>query len=569
MKMKNNLKGAKPSKVITDLRHLVSSSAEVFGDRNFYLYKKDGEYVGYSFRRLWEEMNYIGTAFSLLGIMGKTVAVCGDTHPYYINTYFATVNGNGIIVPIDKELSPDAIVDFLVLSEAEVFVYTKSRNNLATIVAERVPSIRYFIPIEPDEDSIFSEKVISMEKILEMGKAAMEEGDTTYTSVELDMEKPCAILFTSGTTGTSKGVMLCQRNLTTATNSACQSMPYDDKATFVCVLPIHHTYEMTAQHLGALNIGGEILINDSLKHVMKNFALQKPNTLALVPLFVETMYNRIWDSIRKKGKEKLVRNMIKVSNGLLAVGIDMRRKFFGEILAAFGGNLTSIVCGGAPLSPKLVEDFYAFGITILEGYGITECSPLVAVNRAGDIKLHSVGKPVENCEVKIDKQSDEDETGEILVKGGNVMLGYYKNPEATAEVFTEDGWFRTGDIGYIGDEGHIFITGRKKNVIILSNGKNVFPEELEEYLSAVPEILESVVLARKNENGEEIITALTVPNMELLEGKTDDEIYALIKNAVNQINQKLPSFKQMRAIEIRKEPFERNTSKKIQRFKVK
>jgi long-chain acyl-CoA synthetase len=287
----------------------------------------------------------------------------------------------------------------------------------------------------------------------------------------------------------------------------------------------------------------------------------------LVPLFLETMHKKIWDEVRKKGMEKQLRALMKMNRALLAVRLDARNKIFGQVRAAFGGNLKSIVCGGAPLSPELIKDFYAFGITVLEGYGITECAPLVSVNSPGKIKFRSVGTPVKGCQVKIDK-NPEDETGEILVKGDNVMMGYYKNEEATAEVFTEDGWFRTGDIGYMDDDGYIFITGRKKNVIILSNGKNVFPEELEEYLATIPCILESVVLARKNDAGEQTITAIVVPNEELMEGKSKDEVYTEIKDAIQKINAKLPSFKQIRKIEVKNEKFERTTSKKIQRFKV-
>jgi long-chain acyl-CoA synthetase len=376
-----------------------------------------------------------------------------------------------------------------------------------------------------------------------------------------------ALLFTSGTTGTSKGVMLSNHNLTAATNASVLSMSYDDRNTFVSCLPPHHSYEITCGHFAIMDLGAQILINDSLKHVMKNFSSFKPNALMLVPLFVETMHKKIWEEVKKQGKTKQLRMLMKISNSMLALGIDKRETLFKQVLCAFGGNLKSIVCGGAPLSPELIKDFYAFGITVLEGYGITECAPLVAVNSPGKVKFHSVGTPVVGCQVKIDKE-DSEETGEILVKGENVMMGYYKNPEATAEVFTEDGWFRTGDIGYMDEEGYIFITGRKKNVIILSNGKNVFPEELEEYIGRVEIILESVVLCRENESGEKTITAIVVPNTAALEGKSDDEIYAKIKDEIADINKKLPSFKQIRKIEIRNEPFERTTSKKIKRFKV-
>ena len=568
MRMINNLKGAKPPKVITDLRHLVSSGAENFGDRTLYFYKeRNGEYTEYSYNRLWEEMNRLGTAFSLLGIGDAHIAVSGDTHPRWIATYLACVNGNGCIVPIDKELSVEATADFLKFGECVAFVYTAAQNDKARELASSCPEIRYFIAIEPQEDFRFDERVYSIDEVLEMGEHALAEGNNTYLNIELEMEKMSALIFTSGTTGTSKGVMLSHKNLTAATNASVLSMSYDDRNTFVSVLPPHHTYEITCGHLAIMDLGAQIFINDSLKHVLKNFKSFQPNALMLVPLFVETMHKRIWDEVRKKGLEKQMRALIKMNGALLAVRLDVRSKLFKQVNAAFGGNLKSIVCGGAPLSPELIKDFYAFGITVLEGYGITECAPLVSVNSPGKIKFHSVGTPVKGCTVMIDK-APEDETGEILVKGDNVMMGYYKNPEATAEVFTEDGWFRTGDLGYMDDDGYIFITGRKKNVIILSNGKNVFPEELEEYLATIPAILESVVLARTNDAGDQTITAIVVPNEEVLGDKNKDEIYAEIKAAVNNINRKLPSFKQIRKIEVRMERFERTTSKKIQRFKV-
>lgn len=568
MRMINNLKGARPPKVITDLRHLVESGAENFGDKTLYFYRDvNGEQAEYSYARLNSDIKAMGTAFHKLGISTKNVAVSGDTHPYYIATYITMVTGNGCIVPIDRDISIEATVDFLRLAECTAYVYTKAQREKAEKIAELMPEMQYFIPLEPDGDSVFSERVITIDQILEMGEKALEEGCTDFVNTELDMEKMSALLFTSGTTGTSKGVMLSHKNLAAATNASVLSMSYDDRNTFVSVLPPHHSYEMTCGHLAIMDLGAQIFINDSLKHVMKNFQNFKPNALMLVPLFLETMHKRIWEEVRKKGMEKQLRALMKMNSAMLACRIDVRSKLFQKVTGAFGGNLKSIVCGGAPLSPDLIKDFYAFGITVLEGYGITECAPLVAVNSPGKVKFHSVGTPVKGCQVMIDKADDE-ETGEILVKGDNVMMGYYKNPEATAEVFTEDGWFRTGDIGYMDEDGYIFITGRKKNVIILSNGKNVFPEELEEHLSYVPCILESVVLTRENDLGEQTITAIIVPNMDMFKDSTKDDIYADIKTAVNNINKNLPSFKQIRKIEVRYEPFERTTSKKIQRFKV-
>ena len=305
-----------------------------------------------------------------------------------------------------------------------------------------------------------------------------------------------------------------------------------------------------------------------LKHIMKNFAWYKPNALMLVPLIVETMHKKIWDEVKKRKMEKKLKFAMGLSNFLLFFGIDKRQKLFAQVTGAFGGNLKSIVCGGAPLSPQIIKDFYAFGITVLEGYGITECAPLVAVNSPGKVKFHSVGQPVKGCRVRIDKQDESDETGEICVSGDNVMMGYFKDPEATKEAFTEDGWFRTGDIGYIDNEGYIFITGRKKNVIILSNGKNVFPEELEEHIAPIPEILEAVVTVRET-NGEPVLTAICVPNPDLVTETDDEKVYALMKSKIEEVNKTLPSYKKMLRVEVRREPFERNTAKKIMRYKIK
>lgn len=361
--------------------------------------------------------------------------------------------------------------------------------------------------------------------------------------------------------------MLCQRNLTTATNSADQSMEYDDRNTFISFLPPYHTYEMTIGQFAIMNLGATIKINSSLKRTIKDMATFKPNTLMLVPLFVETMHKKIWDEIDKRGMRSKVRAAMKLSDAMLAVGIDMREKFFGQITSAFGGNLKSIVCGGAALNPQIIKDFYSFGILILNGYGITECSPLVSVNRPSGVRLGSVGVPVKNCTVRIDI-GDDGKTGEVLVKGDNVMLGYFNNPEATAEAFTEDGFFRTGDIGYMDKDGYIYLTGRKKNVIILSNGKNIFPEELEEYIYRIPGILESVVVGRKDENGEPRITAICVPDLAKFEGMSNEEIEKKIKAEITALNKKLPIFKQIAITEIRWEEFEKTASRKIKRFKV-
>ena len=569
MRMKNNLKGAVPVRPVENLRHIVYRNDEEYGDKTLYWYKEDREdFHEYSYHRMRVEVDAIGTAFAELGVMDAGIAITGDVHPRFFATYYAATTGGGYAVPIDRDIHPDQTVNFIIRAEAKAVVYTRNQNKKIAEIADLLPDVKYFIPIQPEENFRFSDKVKTIDEIIELGRESLEKGNRSFVDHKIDMSKMSALLFTSGTTGTAKGVMLSHKNLTAAANASVLSMSYDMNNTFVSILPPHHSYEITCGEMAIQMLGAEILINDSLKHIMKNFAWYKPNALMLVPLIVETMHKKIWDEVKKRKMEKKLKFAMGLSNFLLFFGIDMRQKLFAQVTGAFGGNLKSIVCGGAPLSPQIIKDFYAFGITVLEGYGITECAPLVAVNSPGKVRFHSVGQPVKGCRVRIDKQDESDETGEICVKGDNVMMGYFKDPEATKESFTEDGWFKTGDIGYIDKDGYIFITGRKKNVIILSNGKNVFPEELEEHIAPVPEILEAVVTVRET-NGEPVLTAICVPNPDLVTETDDERVYAIMKSKIDEINKTLPSYKKMLRVEVRREPFERNTAKKIMRYKIK
>lgn len=566
MKEKITFKSVSP---IKNLKELVESNAADFGDKPLYYYKDGKEVLPFSHNQMKNSVDGLGTAFNLLGIMGKNVAVIGDTSPYYMVAYYAAANGGGAIVPLDKELDNETIADFLRISEASALVYTESFNGRIGEIEALATSVKFFIPITPDDNFTPDERHESVSALIERGTKALADGNTVFTDFTPSEEALAALIFTSGTTGTSKCVMLSHKNLAAATNASCESMAhFGESNSFVSVLPMNHSYEVTTEHLALSHLGCSAYINDSIKNALRSFKSFKPTSLILVPLFVETIYKRIWKEIDKKGKRRTVKAGIKVSNALLKLGIDARRRLFKDVHEALGGNLSCIVCGGAPLSKELVRDFAAFGIQILEGYGITECSPLVAVNRYGKVRLGSVGTPVLGCTVKIDREEAET-TGEILVKGDNVMMGYLKNPEATAEVFTEDGWFRTGDIGYVDKDGYIFITGRKKNVIILSNGKNVFPEELEEHLYKNEIIGECVVIGRKADSGEIAITAVIYPSAELSKGKTEEEIHAAVKEAVDFTNKHLPTFKHIQSIEIRDTEFEKTTSKKIKRFLVK
>ena len=555
---------------IRDLATLIRENAESYGDSPCYVYKENKEVKEYSYKNMYENATKLGAALEKLNLLGKPIAVIGEADPAYMTTYYAVVNGNGIIIPLDKEITDDEIVNFLILSEAVAVVYTAGQNGRIATLADKLPGVEKFIPVSAEKETVEHERILPYTELLRIGEEFIASGESQYSKIEVDTEKCCAIIFTSGTTGTSKGVMLCQKNLCSNAASAANAIDFIGEGhRLVSVLPMNHTYEVTCCHLTAQFYGASVYLNDSLKYVLRNFQKFKPQLLVLVPLFVETMHKKIWAEIRAKGKEKLVRRMIKLSNALRKIGIDLRKKFFAQILNALGGELNGIVCGGAPLNPQLIKDFNDFGIDILEGYGITECSPLLAVNILGKERPRSVGPAVQSVTVRIDKDKPENETGEIVATGPNVMLGYYRNEEATAAVFTEDGWFRTGDIGYMDKDGYIYITGRKKNVIILSNGKNIFPEEIEEYLGKIEIIAESVIVGKPlPDSDEQVITALVYPDYEQLEGLSNDEIYEKISAEIESINRELPQYKQIRQIILRETEFEKTTSRKIKRYKL-
>ena len=556
---------------VTSLREMVVNVVNAVGDKDLYVYKEGKTEVHYTYPQFKTDCERFGTALNALGLAGRHVAVISETSAKVTVTYYGTICSGGVIVPMDKDVQIEQLVNFLNLAECAAIVYSATYAGVITAEAAKLPGVQLYVPMA-GEDSVdetlpHAPRVMGWDNLLALGANAIEAGDDSYYANPVDLEKMCAILFTSGTTGTSKGVMLSQGNLCAAAYASSMTTPYDSRTRLVSVLPQHHTYEMTCSHIAAINLGCSEFINDSLKYVMRNFANYQPNALVLVPLFVETIHKRIRDEIRKKGMEKKVAFGKKLALTLLPLGIDIRPKLFSQITSALGGKVESIICGGAPVSPEILRDFYAYGITIYEGYGITECAPLLACNVPGEKpRFGSVGKPVYGVTLKIDKADPADETGEILAKGPNVMLGYYKNEEATREVFTEDGWFRTGDIGYIDRDGYVYITGRKKNVIILSNGKNVFPEELEEHLSHSDLIKESVVIGRPDESGEIAITALIYPDPDLMEGKSPEEIESAIRAEVDNINRSLPSFKHMSVVEVRDTEFEKTTSKKIKRF---
>ena len=569
------MKYKKTERIYTPVESMAHFATKIgkFGDRTAYRYfDRQRNLHSLTYKNLAAKFLQQAAGYSAAGLAGKRIAVIGETSVEWVCSYVAAIAAGGVAVPMDRELEVSEIEGFLEFAEVDAIVYSQSFNEKFENLAKGHPTVKTLIPMEPPKGFVATDRILPYETLMDMGEEEVKKG---YKYPESnDPERMVEMLFTSGTTGSSKCVMLCEKNVIAVVNSACASVNFSSNDSIVSVLPIHHTYELAIM-LAGLNYGMNIAINDSLKRVLKNFAIFKPTGLVLVPLFVSTMNRKIWEEAKKGKKDRLLKNLTKVSRVMRGARLDMRETFFKQVNAAFGGRLKKIVCGGAPLNPELFDTFAEFGIDISEGYGITECAPLIAVSPYYAPKKGSVGPAVPCCTVRIDSDYQNDKgyyEGEIQVQGDNVMLGYYKNPEETAKVFTEDGWFCTGDVGYMDKDGYIFITGRKKNVIVLENGKNVFPEEIEEYLSQIETIAECVVLGRKaSEGSDEItLTALVYPQMDKFDRNAQQaEIEETIRNQINKMNHKLVTYKQIRNVEFRSEPFEKTTSKKIKRHLVK
>lgn len=571
---------------LKNLYELVDRANNLFGDITAYRFNRTkDEEISITYNEYYHYVRKLTLAMNKIGVKDQKVVIMGETSIQWIATYMATIFAGGIIVPLDPGLLHEELINFINLAEAKVVVYSNTFEELFKEHESEMPSVEKFVmtnkalfTLEPDEEYV-DEKYISYRSLLTMGdelynKYNESDDESKFDFNDQDTEKLSVLLFTSGTTGTSKGVMLNQRNICAVENDihpVFSVLSTDD--LILSVLPPHHTYELATTMLAPFMFGATIAISDGIKYVVKNIKQYKPTVMTLVPLFASTFYKTIKKNVEKQGKTKKLKTGMKISKVLRFFGIDKRRALFKDLHEVFGGRLKYLIVGGAALSPEIVDFFHAIGIQMSQGYGITECAPLISVVPLDKYNRSSCGKPMDGVSVRIEKEREEDNYGEMVVTGKNVMLGYYNRPDLTAEVMTEDGWFRTGDYGYIDKKGYIYITGRKKNIIIASNGKNVFPEEIEEYIETIPYVAEVVVVGRECEKtGDVTIVAVVVPNFEECDahGLHDDEtIYEAINHSIHDLNQKLESFKHVGVVELRHEPFEKTASRKIKRFLVK
>ena len=569
-KVYNKKKTKKEYERVSDVRDLCGV-LQKHGSRIAFSYFGEGRRLqDITYREFYRMILRISAGLTTMGFSKKRIAIVGETSVEWVASYLSILAVGGTVIPLDKELEIDVIEGFMEQVDAEAIIYSGSFNGKFANAMENHPSLKTFIPIKPtDRELALSDKIIPFKDIIERGYPIASNG---YTLPPVEKREEVAeFLFTSGTTGTSKCVMLSQKNIFAAVTAAAATVDFNKDDVIVSLLPSHHTYELACM-LAALDFGIHICINDSLTRVLKNLQLFKPTGLVLVPLYVYTFYKKIWSEAKKNGKDKTLKLGIGASRALMATGVDRRRKLFADVHEAFGGRLEKIICGGAALNPRMIEFFESIGISIYEGFGITECAPLVAVTPYYDRKYGSVGPAVPCCQIRIDEHGINDKgypEGEIQVKGDNVMLGYYKNPKATASVFTADGWFRTGDVGYLDEDDYCYITGRLKTVIVLENGKNIFPEEIEEYLDDIEQISECVVVGRQYGSEVSLIAIIYPDAAKFPANISKEDMQKELQQQINELNKKLPTYKHIKGIELRDKEFEKTTSRKIKRHLVK
>lgn len=561
---------------IDDMRSLVEEAAQNYPDSIAISYKEnywDKEVRKVTFTQWREDVRNLGTALVSEGFREQKIAIVGENSYGWCCSFFGIMAIGSVTVPVDKELPVEDINGIITTTGCKAVIFGKaSESKIKQILLEGgLSTVGMLISVAPETtlcDAELGDKTLtSLAAMQEAGAKAYAEGDDSYYDYKIDPNKLASIVFTSGTTGKGKGVMLSQANI--GLDMTLGMYNFDITRKTLHVLPPHHTFGSTVNYVGHLSQGCEVYISSGIKHVSDEIREQQPTHLILVPAFLEVMNRKIWTTARKTGKEGLLKVMMKVSNALRKVGIDLRKKMFSSVLSAFGGKLELIICGGAKLDEDIINTFDALGITVLNGYGITECSPLISANRNKYRKPGSVGTPILACRVRIDNP-DENGEGEICVKGPNVMLGYYNNPEATAEVFDKDGFFHTGDYGKLDEEGWIYITGRKKNLIILSNGKNVYPEEIEADLQKVEGVSEVVVYAGESRVQKDKLTIVAeiFPDEELLKDKGITDMQEYFEKQVKALNARMPRYKAVKRVKLRDTEFQKNTSRKITRFNI-
>ncbi len=561
-----------------DLKDMLETTVARFPERTLFKQKfnRNEPFREITFRQVLDDVYALGTAFLDLGLREKKIGVIGKNSYQWCETYLAVTGGVGVIVPLDKELHEEELKQLTVKGElsAVITVENKYYETFKAIKESGESQLEYVINVAMEEDESPKDGYISWNKLRETGRKAVHNGDRKYIDAPVVNTDLSVILFTSGTTDVSKGVMLNQKNLVLDTYLAQTLLEVrQGEDTFFSILPLHHTYECTATFLECVYNGTTMAICQGLKYIVKDMQETRPNLLLGVPVIFENLYNKITRNVRKSGKEKQLNTLFRINRVTKKIGLDISKQATKQITELFGGELRTVICGGAAVDGDILDYFGDLGFRSVQGYGLTECSPVIALNpdNAKFINNKSAGYlfPLSECKI-VDK--DEDGFGEICFRGPTVMMGYYKDPERSAQAIDSDGWYHTGDLGYIDEQEYVYITGRKKSIIITGNGKNVYPEELEFYLQKSEYISESMVWGDET-NADPTrrgIYATIRVNKEAIEDKfgTDyskEQVTEFINREVDKANEKLPLFKKITHVIIRNRDFNKTTTHKILR----
>ena len=551
----------------TDLKEMLQKSGEEFGDRPAYIFKTEekGKFREITHNEFREEINDLGTKLLDLGLKNKRIAVISENRYEWAVDYLAVATGVGVIVPLDKSLPNNEIESLIKRSEVEAIFYSKKYDEVMNKIKEQnETNLKYFISmdLEKEENGIKSQK-----ELAEQGKALIDNGNREFLDAKIDNEKMGIMLFTSGTTAMSKAVMLSHKNICSNLADIASVIKVTEKDRFLSFLPLHHTFECTVGFLYPISVGGAICFCDGIRHIAENIKEYKITAMISVPILFESMYKKVMKGIEKKVKLETVKKGMKISQFLLKFGIDIRKQLFKEIHQTLGEDARLFVSGGAALDPETEKGFNALGFTMYQGYGLTESSPVIAAEDDKYQRIGSIGKAFPSIEAKI-IDPDEDGIGELVAKGPSIMLGYYNNEEATKETL-EGEWLHTGDLARIDKDGYIFISGRKKFVIVLKNGKNIFPEELETLVNKIEGVKESFVYGRPEDDGDYKICAKLVYDPEVVKeeyGTTDEkELKDILWKEVKKVNKEMPAYKYIRDISVTDKELIKTTTQKTKR----
>ena len=552
----------------TDLKDMLKQTGEAYGDRPAYIFKTEekGKFRTITHKEFRDEINALGTVLINMGLKDKRIAIISENRYEWELSYLAIASGVGVVVPLDKSLPDNELESLILRSQVEAIIYSSKYDTImGTLRDKKNTNLKYFISMDLEENTqgIYSEKTL-----IEKGKKLLNEGDSTYLNAEIDADKMGIMLFTSGTTAMSKAVMLSHKNLVTNVMDITQRFDLTEEDRFLSFLPLHHVFECTVGFLYPISIGGSIAFCEGVKHMADNIKEFDITAMISVPAVFDIIYRKVMKAIEKKGKLQNLEKGKKISNLLLKVKIDLRKQLFKEVHESLGPKLRLVVTGGAALDPETEKGFNDLGFDVEQGYGLTETAPVIAAETPKCRRLGSIGKKFPSVEVKIDNP-DEEGIGELLAKGPSIMLGYYENEEATKDALDADGWFHTGDLARIDKDGFIYISGRKKSVIVLNNGKNVFPEEIETLLNKVEGIKESFVYEKKEDDGDVKVCVKIVYDKQLIKElyniEGEEKIKEFLWNKVKDVNRLMPKYKYVREMIISEEELIKTTTLKIKR----